>query len=250
MKLTTLLLTLLCVSLSTTVFSQGTISGKIIDRETRLPLEGASVFAQNTTRGTVSDKEGNFSLSLVEGGYEVIISFTGYDSRTINYEAKGDRNFTMEMDKADNSMSEVVIRSSNEVTDGWEKYGSFFIEHFIGTTPSAAETKLDNPEALKFFYYKKSDRLKVLATEPLKITNRALGYTISILRILILTGAFAFFLNWKEHGKRSISGWIIAKKFIMDQNFILFVPILIKHLPKKVSPLTWPARPGETVLKD
>ena len=156
MKLTTLLLTLLCVSLTSSVFSQGTISGKVIDRETKLPLEGASIFAQNTTRGTVSDKEGNFSLSLVEGGYEVIISFTGYESRTINYEAKGDRNFTLEMDKADNSMSEVVIRSSNEVTDGWEKYGNFFIEHFIGTTPSAAETKLENPEVLKFFYYKKN----------------------------------------------------------------------------------------------
>jgi hypothetical protein len=178
MKLTTLLLTLLCLTVASSVFSQGTISGKIVDMETKLPLEGASVFAQNTTRGTVTDKEGNFSLSLVEGGYEVIISFTGYVSRTINYEAKGDRNFNLEMEKADNSLSEVVIRSSNEVADGWEKYGNFFIEHFIGTTPSAAETKLENPEVLKFFYFKKSDRLKVLATEPLKITNRALGYTI------------------------------------------------------------------------
>src|SRR5688572_25918233 len=104
MKRTTLLLALLCLIFTSTVYSQGIISGKIIDMETKLPLEGASVFAQNTTRGTVSDKEGNFSLSLAQGGYEVIVSFTGYVSRTINYEAKGDRNFTLEMEKADNSM--------------------------------------------------------------------------------------------------------------------------------------------------
>jgi hypothetical protein len=178
MKITTLLLAFFITAIWSNVSAQGTISGKIIDSETKLPLEGASIFAQNTTRGTVSDKEGNFSLSLGKGGYEVIVSFTGYESRTINYEATGDRNFTLEMEKADNSMSEVVIRSSNEVADGWEKYGNFFIENFIGTTPFAAECSLTNPEVLKFYYFKKTDRLKVLATEPLKITNRALGYTI------------------------------------------------------------------------
>lgn len=73
MKLTTLSLALIFTMLATQAFSQGTISGKIIDMETKLPLEGASVFAQNTTRGTVSDKEGNFSLPLGKGGYEVII---------------------------------------------------------------------------------------------------------------------------------------------------------------------------------
>lgn len=159
-------------------FSQGTISGKIIDSETKLPLEGASVFAQNTTRGTVTDKEGNFSLYLNKGGYEVIISFTGYTSRLINYEAISDRNFNLEMEKTDNSLSEVIIQNTNEVADGWEKYGSFFTSHFIGSTPFAQATTLLNPEVLKFYYYKRNDRLKVLATEPLEIRNEALGYTL------------------------------------------------------------------------
>ncbi|MBA2744854.1 MAG: carboxypeptidase-like regulatory domain-containing protein [Flavisolibacter sp.] len=178
MKLPYLLIAVLALSFSLPAFAQGTISGKIIDSETKLPLEGASVFAQNTTRGTVTDKEGNFSLALNKGGYEVVISFTGYTSRLINYEASSDRNFNLEMEKEDNSMSEVVIRSSNEVLDGWEKYGSFFIQHFIGNTPFAGETTLANPEALKFFYYKRNDRLKVLATEPLQIRNDALGYSL------------------------------------------------------------------------
>ena len=68
--------------------------------------------------------------------------------------------------------------SSNEVTNGWEKYGSFFLDYFIGRTANAKETKLENPQALKFFYYKRSDKLKVFASEPLKITNNALGYTL------------------------------------------------------------------------
>ena len=168
-----------CFLLSSVLcLSQSVVTGKIIDAETKLPLEGASVFAQNTTKGTMTDKEGNFRLHLDKGGYELIISFTGYASRTINFEAVADREFNLEMQKADNSMSEVVIKSSNEVTDGWEKYGKFFIEHFIGSTPLSDSCFLLNQEVLKFFYYKRTDRLKVLATEPLQIQNKLLGYNL------------------------------------------------------------------------
>ena len=82
------------------------------------------------------------------------------------------------MSKEDKSLGEVVIKSSNEVKDGWEKYGSFFIENFIGTTPNAAQCKLENPEVLKFYFLKKSNKLRVLATEPLLIKNNALGYNL------------------------------------------------------------------------
>jgi hypothetical protein len=73
-------------------------------------------------------------------------------------------------------MSEVIIKTSNEVADGWEKYGQFFLAHFIGTTRMADSCTLENPEALKFLYFRRNDRLKVLATEPLRIRNRSLGY--------------------------------------------------------------------------
>ncbi len=173
------LLFLTCALLSCLFgLAQSTVTGKITDAETKLPLEGASVFAQNTTKGTITDKEGNFRLHLDKGGYEIIISFMGYVSRTINFEAVADREFNLELQKADNSMSEVIIRSSNEVADGWEKYGQFFLDHFIGTTPFADSCILQNPEVLKFYYYKRNDRLKVLATEPLQVQNRSLGYNI------------------------------------------------------------------------
>jgi hypothetical protein len=51
-------------------FSQSnfTVSGKVIDSASREPLSFASVFCQNTTLGTATNKEGSFSLSLKEGG--------------------------------------------------------------------------------------------------------------------------------------------------------------------------------------
>ncbi|MFL5811753.1 MAG: carboxypeptidase-like regulatory domain-containing protein [Flavisolibacter sp.] len=156
-------------------FCQFTITGKVVDAESKEVLPGASVFAQNTTRGTITDKDGVFHLYLDKGGYDLIVSFTGYDSKTITVQG-GTEELMIEMKKADNSMSEIIIKSSNEVPDGWEKYGQFFVQHFIGATPFADSCVLQNPEALRFLYFKRNDRLKVLASEPLQIMNRALGY--------------------------------------------------------------------------
>lgn len=169
---------LLSIFVSTIVFGQFTISGKVVDSTTKEPLFGASVFAQNTTSGTTTNREGEFSLSLKSGGYELIVSFTGYQSREIRISNNDNNPLQIDMTKEEKAMEEVVIRSSNEVKDGWDKYGKFFLENFIGSTPNALQCSLQNPEAVHFYYYKKSEKLKVLATEPIVISNRALGYNL------------------------------------------------------------------------
>src|SRR5688572_15207757 len=172
MKKTTLVSALLLLTIFS--FAQFTISGKVIDADSKEPLAAASVFAQNTTRGTTTDANGIFNLSLERGGYELVISFTGYVAKSISVSKDNNQQLTIELSKADNSMSEVIVKSSNEVPDGWEKYGSFFLKYFIGSTPFSDSCTLLNPETLKFLYYKKTDRLKVLAAEPLQISNRSL----------------------------------------------------------------------------
>jgi len=169
---------LLSIFVSTIVFGQFTITGKVVDSTTKEPLFGASVFAQNTTSGTTTNREGEFSLSLKSGGYELIISFTGYQSREIRISNNDNNPLQIDMTKEEKAMEEVVIRSSNEVKDGWDKYGKFFLENFIGSTPNALQCTLQNPEAVHFYYYKKSEKLKVLATEPIVISNLALGYNL------------------------------------------------------------------------
>jgi len=169
---------LVSIFVSTIVFGQFTITGKVVDSATKEPLFGASVFAQNTTSGTTTNREGGFSLSLKSGGYELIVSFTGYQSKEIRISNNDSNPLQIEMAKEEKAMEEVIIRSSNEVKDGWDKYGKFFLENFIGSTPNALLCTLQNPDAVHFYYYKKSEKLKVLATEPLVIANQALGYNL------------------------------------------------------------------------
>jgi len=173
------LLFIICFfSFSFIAAAQSTITGQVIDAETKLPLEGASVFAQNTTKGVITDKEGNYKLFLNKGGYELIVSYTGFVSKVVTVEANEDKRLDIELKKVEKNMDEVVIIASNEVTDGWEKYGDFFLDYFIGATPFSDSCILLNPEALKFYYYKRSDKLKVLAEQPLQIANKSLGYNL------------------------------------------------------------------------
>jgi len=156
------------------------VSGKIIDEKTKQPMPNASVFCQNTTVGTITNAEGNFSLRLKNGGYDLIISYTGYQTKTQRISSGNPENesMTIEMQEQDKSLTEVVVAGSALVADGWNKYGQFFIENFIGTTPNASQCNIENKDSLKFFFYKKRNKLKVRSAGDVIIANNALGYKI------------------------------------------------------------------------
>ena len=156
--------------------AQYTITGRILDSATQEPLYRASVFCQGTTLGTSSDKDGYFQLPLRSGGYDLTISYTGYVSQVIRVSES--LHLPITLVKKDNSLGEVVIKSSNEVADGWDKYGGFFKTHFIGESKLASTCEIRNPETLRFLFYKKTNKLKVLADEPLQLIHPGLGYEI------------------------------------------------------------------------
>lgn len=176
------ILFLLIAFYSIAAFSQSgyTISGKIIDEATKQPLQGASVFAENTTIGTATNDQGFFTLRLPGGGYSIAVTFTGYRTETKRVTAgdAGNNEMVIDLKQKEKAMEEFVVKSTAEVADGLAKYGGFFLENFIGKTSNSNDCYIKNKEVLKFFYYRRTKRLKILATAPLEIVNDALGYTI------------------------------------------------------------------------
>jgi CarboxypepD_reg-like domain len=155
------------------------ISGTVTNETTGIPMPATSVFAQNTTLGTVTDNEGNFTLLLPNGGYDLIISFTGHktENRRITT-ADATEKIIIKLNEKEKELETVAVVSSTEVKDGLVKYGQFFMNEFIGKTANSKQCSIQNPEALHFFFSKKKNRLKITASEPLVIKNNALGYNI------------------------------------------------------------------------
>ncbi|GGB09343.1 carboxypeptidase-like regulatory domain-containing protein [Puia dinghuensis] len=155
------------------------IDGIVLDKS-GLPLAGASVFCQNTTVGTLSKEDGSFHLRLANGGYDLVISYTGYETQVVRIgkDHKATDSLKIQLKEQDKALEQAVVTGSAEVADGWAKYGQFFLDNFIGTTPNAAQCTLDNKDVLKFYYYKKRNKLRIKATDMLIVTNNALGYRI------------------------------------------------------------------------
>ncbi|HVM87179.1 MAG TPA: carboxypeptidase-like regulatory domain-containing protein [Puia sp.] len=174
---------LVALLFSIVVFSQEntfTLTGKVIDAKTKQPMQNASVFCQNTTIGTITNADGKFFMRLKNGGYDLAVSYTGYETKSTRISNGNPSNdsLVIEISEKDKNMGEVVVAAGFEVADGWNKYGQFFIDNFIGTTPNASLCTLENKDALHFYYYKKRGKLKVKAKDDLIITNNALGYKI------------------------------------------------------------------------
>lgn len=86
-------------------YEQVDVSGNVKD-ENGDPLPGATVTIANTTRGTVTDLDGNFSLDVPEGA-TLVVSFIGYVTKRIEVGNQTQFDILMELD--DTSLEEVVV---------------------------------------------------------------------------------------------------------------------------------------------
>jgi iron complex outermembrane recepter protein len=58
-----------------------TLTGKISDKDNNEPLVGANIVVRGTTRGTVTDIDGNYTLTFDrKGDYELVVSYVGYET--------------------------------------------------------------------------------------------------------------------------------------------------------------------------
>lgn len=179
------IISIILVLAAITVSAQSSfyIKGKVLDDSTGTTLEGASVLCQNTTKGTVTNKEGEFRMELPSGGHILVITYTGYETESIRISSSQDNSneLTVRLKKKEKKLEEVVIQASTEVKDGWNKYGQQFRDYFLGTTPNAKQCTITNPDSLHFYFSRKRNRLKVKAEEPVIVMNYALGYKIQYL---------------------------------------------------------------------
>jgi TonB-dependent receptor len=119
------LLTCCCLLFTSfTAFAQqGTLSGNVIDAETGEELIGATVLAQGTSTGTVTDISGNYQLQLDPGTYTIVFSYISYASQSVEgvkiVEGEVNR-IDIALETDDVQLEEVVVQAeqinNNEVS--------------------------------------------------------------------------------------------------------------------------------------
>jgi iron complex outermembrane receptor protein len=97
----------------TSIFAQNiTVSGTIKDAKTGRTLAMANVLVQGTSNGTVSDVEGNFTLSKLKKSDLLVFSFIGYKSKTETVASLINNNVVYLLPKAFTSQ-QIIVEAMN-----------------------------------------------------------------------------------------------------------------------------------------
>ncbi|WP_400075348.1 carboxypeptidase-like regulatory domain-containing protein [Winogradskyella sp. R77965] len=154
-----------------------TFSGKVIDKITQQPIETASVYFDNTTIGTTTNENGEFSITYSDAVQStLVISYLGYEKVLIsNYRFQN--NVTIELVEANNALDEVYI----EYDDGLTRRQKLrlFRREFLGTSKFGKSCKILNEDDLILRYDKGNKSLYASAKSPVRVENKALQYEIA-----------------------------------------------------------------------
>lgn len=90
---------------------QFTISGYLIDHKTNDPLIGATVFEPVTSRGTTTNIEGFYSLTLPKGKHQIVCSYIGYESITTILDLTQHTKLDVNLD-AGRDIEEIIVEST------------------------------------------------------------------------------------------------------------------------------------------
>ncbi len=84
-----------------------TITGTVLAGDTKEPLPGVNIVIKGTTRGTITDLEGNYSLEIREEDETLLFSYIGYQPQEITIGNKSVIDVTLQIEAQ--ALEEVVV---------------------------------------------------------------------------------------------------------------------------------------------
>jgi iron complex outermembrane receptor protein len=105
----------LAIILASAGFSQGTLTGTVNGKG--VPLDGASITARPTAKGTRTDADGKYSIKLAAGTYNITFSFAGYKDKTESVTiADGEqKTLNVELEEDSRTLEDVVVVGSRSL---------------------------------------------------------------------------------------------------------------------------------------
>ena len=108
MKRKTLLLLFLALMISpfAALAQSITVSGKVVSSDDGYGLPGVTIQVKNSSNGTVTDMDGNYSLNA-DSKDVLVFSFVGYKTKEVAIKGKNKINVTLEVDSQ--TLDDVVV---------------------------------------------------------------------------------------------------------------------------------------------
>lgn len=160
-------------------FAQATFSieGRVVDSQTKEPLEFANVYLSQTTFGAATNEKGSYKIGkLPAGRYILVASLVGYEPKTINVSLNSVQNIVADfsLNKSLYQFGQIEVRG--EIPKEWFDHLEIFKKALFGNNEFAGKCDITNPYQIDF--KEENSILTAAAKEPIVIVNLALGYRI------------------------------------------------------------------------
>ncbi len=97
----------LLLMLPMSFFAQQTVSGTVTESATGLPVPGVNIIVQGTNNGTITDFDGNYTLTNVENENVLVFSFLGFTTKEVSY--TGQETVNIQLVESENALDEIVV---------------------------------------------------------------------------------------------------------------------------------------------
>jgi hypothetical protein len=128
------------------LFAQSRISGTVVDKQTKQPVDYASVYINGTTNGTLSDSLGNFHLDNVRFPCTLVISHLSYKTQSLEIEEAQTAPLIISLKLKINEIGEVSVQDRNLR----EENMTTFKNHFLGTDTWGKYAVIENEGVIQF----------------------------------------------------------------------------------------------------
>lgn len=104
------ILQLLLVLAIPSIYAQNTIKGKVLDKESQEPIVFANIYLPQLEKGTITDDDGVFDLEKIPSGtYKIVISYLGYETLSQNILIPSNTDLVFELQSSAIEMEEVIV---------------------------------------------------------------------------------------------------------------------------------------------
>lgn len=107
------------------------ITGKVISAMDHKPMQGATIKQSKSIAVAQTDQNGNFSLIITETSGKLIVSYIGYKTVEIQFNAVNKGPFLIELEPNQNNLDLVTISTGFQTLPKERSTGSFFITRCV-----------------------------------------------------------------------------------------------------------------------
>lgn len=178
----TLLLLVMVFSAAALAQEIYTVSGRVLDSKTDQPLAAANVRVAGTAKGTITNLDGSYLISLPAGSYTLVFSYIGYRTDSLRIALTGNVSRGIKLEPAEILLPEVVsvaedpayaiIRKAIEKKHEWAKLLHSYIFKAFSRQVFYRDTSIAGiSESYTIGYWQKGDTLREVVTQKHETKN-------------------------------------------------------------------------------